>query len=73
MGGTVGTAGTSKSNAYVEPEPHEDPNFISLDQASKHVHAYNTLLRLTFSMGAFISYECAFEWVEGVTHTQLHA
>lgn len=35
MGATIETNGSSKSNAYVEPEPREDPNFISLDQASK--------------------------------------
>jgi len=35
--GATETNGSSKSNAYVEPEPQEDPSFISLDQASKWV------------------------------------
>lgn len=35
MGGSIGTSKSTMSNAYVEPsEAKEDPNFISLDQAS---------------------------------------
>ena len=39
VGGSVATTatGSNKSNAYVESEPKEDPNFISLDQASTYV------------------------------------
>lgn len=39
-GGSIGTTASSKSNAYVESEPKEDPNFISLDQASTRMHTF---------------------------------
>lgn len=46
VGGVVGATKSTKSNAYVEPEPKGDPDFISLNQASSRMDAF--LLKMCF-------------------------